>query len=95
MQFALLALGDAPLWSPDGGKVLFASDRTGASGIWAVGVADGKARGAPALVKANMGRFSPLGFSRQGSYYYGLDTATQDIYVADGGPGDRQGAGVA
>jgi len=73
----------APLWSPDGKKVLFASDRTGATSLWAVAVAQGKAQGAPELVKANVGRISPLGFTREGSYYYGLGVGMEDIYVAE------------
>ena len=28
--------------------------------------------------------FRPMGFTRQGSYYYGVDTPSADVYVADG-----------
>ena len=35
-------------WTPDGKKVLFASDRTGATmSVWAVEVSDGKPQGSP------------------------------------------------
>ena len=34
-----------PVWTPDGGEVLFASDRGGGIGLWSVAVADGTRRG--------------------------------------------------
>ena len=34
------------------------------------------------MVKPDMGRISPMGFTRRGSYYYGLRTGMNDVYVA-------------
>src|ERR1019366_8349339 len=56
-----------PMWTPDGSRVLFFSDRSGALGLWSVSVAEGRAQGAPALIQANAGQMSPLGFSRKGA----------------------------
>ena len=39
-------------------------------GIWTIEVVEGKAQGAPKLLKAEIGRFSPLGMTQNGSYYY-------------------------
>jgi len=69
-------------WAPDGDKILFATDRTGTIDAWAVPVSEGKARGSPILVKKDIGPVRPIGFTRDGSYYYGLEAGMQDVYVA-------------
>jgi len=69
-----------PVWTPDGKGVLFTSDRAGTMGLWAVQVTDGRPRGQPNLVKADIGRFSPMGFTQAGSLYYRVDTGMIDIY---------------
>ncbi len=68
--------------APDGKNILFASDRTGTLGVWLIAVADGKPQGAPELVKPVIGRFEPLGFTREGSFYYGISKASDDVYIA-------------
>jgi len=68
-------------WSPDG-RVLFASDRTGVLGFWAVPVSEGKSAGAPQLIKPGAARVVPLGFTRGGSFYYGYHGSSSDIYTA-------------
>jgi Tol biopolymer transport system component len=73
-----------PVWAPDGKKVVFASDRTGGMDLWAIGVADGKPQGVPELVKPAIGRFTRLmGFTREGSLYYAIESGMQDVYVAE------------
>ena len=69
-------------WSPDGRQVLFASDRTGTMGIWSVRVAEGKAKGAPELVRGNMGNILPLGMTGDGKLYYGIATGSSDVFIA-------------
>jgi Tol biopolymer transport system component len=73
----------APIWQPDGGRVLFMSDRTGSAALWAQKVAGGKAVGLPELVKPDIGRkFVPMGFTRNGALFYGNQTDMTDVYVA-------------
>jgi Tol biopolymer transport system component len=72
-----------PMWTPDGSRVLFFSDRSGALGLWSVSVADGRAQGAPALIQANAGQMSPLGFNRKGGFHYGLPSGANDLLVAE------------
>jgi Tol biopolymer transport system component len=69
-------------WSPDGRWVLFASDRTGTLGLWAIAVAEGKAQGTPVGVKPSVGRIAPLGFTKDGSFYYADVKVARDVYEA-------------
>jgi len=72
-----------PVWTPDGKRILFVSDRTGSVGAWVIQVADGKPRGPAELVKQDFGkRILPMGFTREGSLYYGLETGMMDVYTA-------------
>ncbi len=69
-------------WAPDGGHVLFASDRTGTVGAWLLPVAGGEANGEPRLIKPDMWRVMPLGFTRDGSFFYTVTTSAWDVYTA-------------
>lgn len=70
-------------WVPDGKSILFASDRTGAMSAWLIPVADGKVQGSPEMVKQDIGRnFSPIGFTQNGAFYYGLARHDQNVYIA-------------
>lgn len=60
-------------WAPDGRSILFTSDRTGQCGMWTVSVdQNGRGLGPARLVKKDMGWIRPLGFTRDGSFYYGI-----------------------
>lgn len=73
-------------WTPAGDYILFASDRSGSNSAWILRVADGKPVGSPELVKQDIGQALPIGFTRSGSYYYGLAIGTSDIYSAEFDP---------
>ncbi len=73
-----LALG----WSPNGNWILFASDRSGPWGIWAIGVTRGTAHGDPQILKTGGPAITPMGFTRNGSFYYGNSSRNEDVYVA-------------
>ncbi len=70
-------------WSADGEWLVFASDRAGALGLWVVRVDGGVTQEAPRLVKEGIGRILPMGLTRQGTLFYGVVTATEDVFVAD------------
>lgn len=72
----------SPIWTPDGKRILFASDRGGSFSLWAAQVKDGEQAGPSTLVKQNTGVIQPLGFSRDGSFHYGAKIGTMDVYTA-------------
>jgi len=72
-----------PVWMRDGKRVLFASDREGAMGLWSIPVRDGKPAGAPQRIRKDLGRFLPMGITSSGDYYYGLRAGESQVYVAD------------
>ena len=69
-------------WAPDGKRLLFASDRTGEISVWIIQVANGKPQGDAELIKKDIGQIYPLGFTRGGSFYYGLQAGMEDVYTA-------------
>jgi Tol biopolymer transport system component len=69
-------------WSPDGRWLIFASDRAGALGIWAIQVVNGAAAGDAQSVKAGLPGMIPMGLIRRGSFYYGQSSRNENIYVA-------------
>lgn len=70
-------------WAPDGSGVLFASDRAGQWGVWFLRVVDGKAARQPVSIQAEMEPLEPLGFTRNGSLYYGVESGGTDAYVVE------------
>ena len=72
----------APFWTPDGKTIVFMSYRSGEYDAWLMQVADGKPVGEPQLVRRDTGEMYPMGFTREGSLYYGLRGGSTDVYVA-------------
>jgi len=68
-------------WAPSGKTIFFASDRAGSIDGWTLKVEEGKPVGDPVLVKRDIGRITPMGFSQNGSFYYGVNTEMRDIYT--------------
>lgn len=74
-----------PLFAPDG-SLVFLSSRGGSQALWTVAMRDGKAQGAPRLLKADVGQFYPLGLTRAGALYYfsGGDQINSYVQAVDG-----------
>ncbi len=79
-------------WTPDGRRILVASNRSGTYDAWLVQVRDGNTVGLPQLLRKELGLVAPIGFSRDGSFYYAPDLATRDVMVADWSPESRRAA---
>lgn len=71
-----------PSWTPDGRAILFVSDRSGTQALWAVRVEKGAPKGGAELIRPNLGAVSALGFTRDGSFFYGSLNGQTDVYVA-------------
>jgi Tol biopolymer transport system component len=69
-------------WSPDGGSLLFASDRSGAFGLWAIPVADGQSEATATLLKANIGSSWSLGVTTAGALYVWRATVARHLQVS-------------
>ncbi len=75
-------------WTPDGGWVLFASDRAGSWDAWVLPVKEGKPQGDPRLVKRDFGILGawtgvrPVGFAPNGSFYYMVNSWLEEVQVA-------------
>jgi Tol biopolymer transport system component len=77
----------APFWATDGRHILFLSDRTGTTALWSVRMNGTRAAGEPDLIRSNAESMNPLGFTRDGSFYFQrLRPYQQDVYVADFDP---------
>lgn len=68
-------------WSADGTHLYFWSDRTGDGDLWSIAVENGRARGAPALVKPNVGPINRVRLLDR-TLYYMVRSATSEVYVA-------------
>jgi Tol biopolymer transport system component len=86
-------------WSADG-HVVFASDRTGTTGLWTVRVEDGRAKEPPVLVKEHIGSTWSLGLTPSGTLYVFQHASAAYVKIApvdldsgkliDGGAGEFQ-----
>ncbi len=72
---------DVAGWSPDGTRVLFSSDRTGVSGLWALAVNDGQPEGDVELIKSNMPQTSIVGIDGSGRIYYVEEKNSINVFV--------------
>lgn len=73
----------SPLWSPDGSRIVFLSDRTGARALWTVPITAGRPAGSAELIKADVGSMSPLGITNSGILYYTLTNDRRNLYIAE------------
>jgi Tol biopolymer transport system component/tRNA A-37 threonylcarbamoyl transferase component Bud32 len=71
-----------PMWTDDGTRLVFASDRSGSLDLWSMRVSEGRAVGPPQLAVRNIGRVWPLGLTATGSWYCYRQTSSIDVYTA-------------
>jgi Tol biopolymer transport system component len=72
-----------PVWSPDGKRLLFLSDRDQSRGIWSIPVVNGAADGSPEFVKEGVGTLGRLlDFTPGGDFYYIAASINSNLHVA-------------
>lgn len=71
----------SPLWTPDGSRLVFLSDRSGTADLWSVEMTDGHAAGEAHVVRPHVGPILPLGFTADGSLMYGTNVSERDLRV--------------
>jgi Tol biopolymer transport system component len=59
-----------PVWTPDGRAVVFVSHGEGRPALWRIPVENGKPAGAPRQVRLLHSTLRPIGFTRDGAFYY-------------------------
>lgn len=59
-------------WMPNNNKVLFISNRSDSWDLWSVQIENGKLLGLPVRILPEIGKISPLGFTKDGSLYYSI-----------------------
>ncbi len=72
-----------PFWTPDGGHIVFLSDRSGRTDLWAMEVVDGLAAGESEVVRPDVGDIETLGFSKDGALAYRLYLQEWDVQAAE------------
>jgi len=66
-------------WLPDGSGLLFYSDRGATRGIWVLPLGSNASAGEPRLLRPDVWRAEPLGFSRD-AFYYGVTVESAQVY---------------
>jgi len=69
-------------WSPDGKRLLYASDHRGSSmDLWMAPIVDGQPQGAPEMLQANIAPKS-VGMTTSGALFLGVSISSQDVTLA-------------
>lgn len=68
-------------WAPDG-RLVFSSDRSGTTDLWAVAFRDGVVQGEPEMLWKEMS-MTPLGITKSGDLYFSRGNLQNDLYTAE------------
>jgi Tol biopolymer transport system component len=69
-------------WAPRDEYLFFASDRSGGLGAWLQPLENGRIHGNPSMVKADLWRVEPIGFTEEGSFYFGIPLSSRRVFTA-------------
>ena len=70
----------AAFWTPDGGRVVFVSLRSGQRAVWSVRWRNGAVVGEPEVVYPHMGAMQLRGITRSGALYFSAEAGGSEAY---------------
>jgi len=70
-------------WMPDREEIFFASDRNGTMGGWSIQIQNGIPQGEPSLIRPAIGSIQSMGFTQDGSYFYGIIRMANNVEVIE------------
>ncbi len=76
-------INSQPVWTSDGGNLLYKSDQGGSTGLWSIPMSGGKAAGEPALVKPDLGDVTLMASTSAGSYFYTTQGRVERISIVN------------
>ena len=76
-------INEGPVWTPDGARIVFSSDRSGTFGLWSAPVYSGNRSGAASIVKAETGRIRVKGMTPSGTLFYDYQAGMNQVFVAE------------
>jgi len=68
-------------WLPGRNELLFTSDRSNTTDVWAVNTSGEKSTGIPKRILTNVGDILPMGFTMDGSLYYGIHSSIFESFT--------------
>ena len=68
-------------WLPGQNKLLFTSNRTGTTDVWAVNPLNVKSFDVSERILTNVGEINPMGFTLDGSLYYGVQSHIFESFI--------------
>ena len=78
---------DSPVWTADGTHLLFMSNRSGSTGLWAQSVDGGSPLGAPVRIDPDVGTGAPMGgLTDAGALFMRRQIGTRDVFAVNVDP---------
>ncbi len=72
-------------WTPNGKNILYTNDQTGTTDIWLCAVQEGIAQQTARKVKPDIGPINPIGFARNGAFYFEVKPGLSSVAELDRG----------
>jgi Tol biopolymer transport system component len=68
-------------WLPGRSELLFSSDRSGTTDVWAVNTSGNRTFGEPQCILTNIGDIHPNGFTRNGALYFSMTSFLYESFI--------------
>ncbi len=68
-------------WLPGKSELMFTSDRSGTTDVWAINTSGNKTFGEPQCILTNIGDIHPRGFTRNGALYFSMVSFLDESFI--------------